>query len=362
MKIASELIKKDIEVYFITDERFFNYKTLFEGKEFFNSPKFKIISTPVQSFSQSKSIFHFVHKLICSFVKVAFSFCKIKPNVVVGFGGYASFIPLLIAVLSFKKIIIHEQNIVLGKVNKIFAKFAKTILLSFPETSQIPKKLYKKIKNKILISGYPTFVTDVYNSNQRKALHDLATKQEIVILITGGSQGANFFSIKIVNAIKSIALSFPLKTFTVYHQVRSQDIEKTLYLYSKANIPNININIQPIFNNISEILYKTDIAIIRGGAGSIIENALLKVFSIIIPLPNSADNHQLQNAKTLATNNAAVMLEEKNYKTAKLAFIISKTLQDATFYFPIINAASNTFNTNASDIFVNVILYNDLKF
>ena len=361
MKIASDLINQDKIVYFITDKRFDNYRVLFKDKKFFSSSNFHVITTPITSFSQSRSIMQFLKNCFLTLLKVIILFCKIKPKIVIGFGSYVSFIPLLVSMITFRIIIIHEQNVVLGRVNRIFARFAKSILLSFPDASFIPPKIYSKIKNKIIISGYPSFVISDEEGGQRKIIHDLSAKEEIIILITGGGQGAKFFADNVPYAISSIARSYPEKTFTVYHQVRQDDIKNTLTIYHSQNIKNVNINIKPIFDNIREILQSADIAIIRGGAGSIIEVASLKVFSIIIPLPNSVDNHQLKNARMLASNNAAIMCEQQNYTNEKLSMFISKILQDSFFYFPVIHKASSIFKSDASQIFTNVILYNDLE-
>lgn len=361
MKIASDLIKQGKEVYFITDTRFNDYRLLFQDKDFFSSNNFNIIVTPITSFARSSSLVQFLKNCLLTFIKVITLFWKVKPKIVIGFGSYVSFIPLLVSVLTFRIILIHEQNLILGRVNKIFARFAKSILLSFPDASFIPPKIYSKIKNKIIVSGYPSFAILDEETSKRKVIHDLSTKEEIVILITGGGQGAQFFSSNVPYAILSIAKSYPDKKFTIYHQVRQGDIMKTLDIYQSQNIKNINVNIKPIFENIGEILQNADIAIIRGGAGSIIEVASLKVFSIIIPLPNSADNHQLKNARMLASNNAAIMCEQQHYTNEKLSMFISKILQDSFFYFPVIHKASSLFKNDASKIFANVILYNDLE-
>ena len=361
MKIASDLVEQGKTVYFITDKRFNSYKNLFDKKDFFTSKNFKVVETPITSFKGFGGIFSFLKNSILTLLQVIFIFIKIKPKIVIGFGSYVSFFPLLIGALSFRSIILHEQNVIFGKVNKMFVRVAKTILLSFPDASHISKKLYSKISHKVIISGYPSFTAPNVDANYRKAIHDLTTKREIIILITGGSQGASFFAHKIPPAIVSVAKSFPEKTFTVYHQVRKNEIEQVLNYYTLQNVKNINLNIKPIFDNIPEILKEADIAIIRGGAGSIIETATAKVFSIIIPLTHSAGNHQVKNAMMLASNNGAVMLEEKNYTPEKLSMIFARILKDSFFYFPIINTASDLFKNDASQVFANVILYNDLE-
>ncbi len=360
MKIASELISQGKSVCFITDGRFTQYAKLFNQKGFYTSPDFKIVITPITPF-KLKSFFSFIKNFILTFFQVIFTFIKVRPKIVIGFGSYVSFFPLLVALLSFRTIIIHEQNVIFGKVNLIFARFASSILLSFPDVSSIPKKLYKKIKNRIIISGLPSFVENQEDIIYRKVIFDLSTKNEIVILITGGGQGSNFFATNIPPAIISIAKTYSKKIFKIYHQVRADDIESVNSVYQKSGLLNLTIIIKPLFDNIPEILKEADIAIIRGGAGSIIETASAKVFSIIIPMPNSTGDHQVKNAHMLASNNGAVMFEQQNCTSERLAMVIARVLNDNLFYFPIINTASEIFKNNASQVFTNIILYSDFK-
>ena len=363
MKIASDLVKKGRKVFFITDRRFAQYEKLFAKRSFFSSPNLKIIITPVSSFSGSNSVFYFLKNCIVTFFKTCFVFLKARPKIVIGFGSYASFFPLLVALLTFRVIIIHEQNVVFGKVNKFFSKFAKSILLSFPDLSYFSRKEYKMLKNKSIISGLPSFLPEkrLDRAFSSKVIYDLSTKSEIVILITGGGQAASFFSTQVPPAISMLAKSYPEKKFIIYHQVKQGEIEATLKLYASVEAKNIILTIKPLFENIPEILNKADFAIIRGGAGSIIETAISKVFPIIVPLPNSSLGHQVKNASFLSNNNAAMMLPQADCTPEKLFMILSRALNDGLFYFPVVNAASNLFRTDASQIFGNVILYNDLQ-
>jgi UDP-N-acetylglucosamine--N-acetylmuramyl-(pentapeptide) pyrophosphoryl-undecaprenol N-acetylglucosamine transferase len=362
MKIASNLISEGRTVYFITDKRFKKYETLFLNKRFFFSPNFKIIITPIAPFSHSHSLLQFTKNLLLTIFKVFLTFLKARPKIIIGFGSYVSFIPLMIGLLTFRKIIIHEQNVILGKVNNFFAPLSNSVLLSFPDTAYIPKKLYKRIKTKLVTSGFPSFLPEgVWKRSHGKVIYDLATKEEITIMITGGGQGASFFSDVVPPAIIFLAKSFPYKTFKIYHQVRKGEIEKVLAIYQNSKISNIILDIKPIFPDIPSILLKADIAIIRGGAGSIIEVALSKVFPIIIPMPESSNNHQLKNAMVLINNNAGVMFNQADCTPQKIAMVLSRTINDILFYFPIVNNAFEIFKINPNQVFSNVILYNDLE-
>lgn len=361
LAVAEDLIKNGRKVIFITDKKFKNFEDFFKNKKFFSSKNFIVLEVPIVSPS-SASIFSFGFFALLTFIKSIKVIIKYRVKVVVGFGSYASAFTLLAAVFCFRKIILHEQNVIFGKVNKFFLRFAGSVLLSFPDLSLISRKEYKIIEEKYIISGLPSFVSEekYKRPSSSKVIYDVTTKAEIHILITGGSAGATFFSEQIPPAIILLAKSFPNKTFVVYHQVRKHEIENVLKLYGKSGLKNIVLHIKPFFDNMQDLLSKADFAIIRGGAGSIIETALSKVFAIIIPMPNSSGGHQLKNAGVLSKNNAGVMLLQKDYTPEKLFLIFVKAINEGLFYFPVINTAYDLFKTDAVKSFLSVILYNEL--
>lgn len=129
--------------------------------------------------------------LIYSCVSVLYRMKKIKPKLVIGFGGYSSFPTLLAAKILFIPIILHEQNIILGRVNRLFSKNAKLIATSFPETKFVSK-------SKFIFTG------NFINIKKRNYPRN---KKIINILIIAGSQGANFFD----EIISSIICSLPIE-------------------------------------------------------------------------------------------------------------------------------------------------------
>lgn len=363
MRVASDLIKTGKRVVFITDRRFDRYKSLFCKYRFFSSSNLSIITIPIRSFSSSPTVLTFLVDISVSFVKCLLFILRENPKIFIGFGGYVSFVPLLSALLTFKNIVIHEQNAVFGKVNKIFAKHASSVLFSFPDFSYIPKKQFKEIESKLIISGLPNFLDeDSGGKSSHKIIHDIGVKEEIVILITGGGQGATFFSFNIPPAIILLAKSHPSIKFKVFHQVRESETKAATEMYKRAELSNLNVVIEPLFKDIPTLLLIADFAIIRGGAASIVETANSRVFPIVIPMPNSMGGHQVKNAKILAKNNAGVMISQNEYTPEKLAFVINKAISDGLFYFPIINSASELFKKNSTDVFLNLVLYNDLDF
>ena len=363
MRVASDLIKTGRKVVLITDRRFDRYKGLFFKYRFFSSANLRIITIPIRSFNSSPTILTFMLDIIVSFAKCLLFILKENPKIFIGFGGYVSVVPLLSALLTFKNIVIHEQNAIFGKANRIFAKHASSILFSFPEFSYIPKKQYKEIQNKLIISGLPNFLDEESGGKSSyKIIHDIGVKEAIVILITGGGQGATFFSFNIPPAMILLAKSHPSIKFKIFHQVRENEMQVAREMYESAGITNLIVIMESLFKDVPSLLMIADFAIIRGGASSIVETANSRVFPIVIPMPNSSGGHQVKNAKILAKNNAGVMISQNEYTPEKLALVINRAISDGLFYFPVINSASELFKKNSTDVFLNLVLYNDLDF
>lgn len=359
--VAKNLVEQGKKVIFLSDRRIKNVLPILKEKDFFNNINFTLVELPVIPF-HSEAAFKFFFLSILTFFKSLFLIFKHRPQIILGFGSYATAFPLLASVVTCRKIILHEQNVIFGKVNKFFLRFANAVLLSFPDTSFFTQKEYKLIKDKYIISGLPNFLNSPTYDRPfiNKIIYDLAYKTEIVIVITGGSAGATFFSENIPLGLVMLAKAFPLKNFIIYQQAKKHDIDKALTLYAEGALSNIKVHIKDCFENMPELLSIADFSIIRGGAGSIIESSLSKVFSIIIPMPASSNNHQFKNATVLSKNNAGVTFNQKDYTPEKLFLILSKAINEGLFYFPVINTAYDLFKSDALKTFYNVILYNEL--
>ncbi len=277
--LAEELEKRNYKVIFATDERGLKYL----GK-YGNSA----IVQKTDTSSRARLYLDLVKNIFKSFFKLF----RLKPKIVIGFGGYPS-VPFVAAFqLRLGLTIIHEQNAVIGKANDLLSKMAYKIVTSFPKTIGIP---IIRIENYI---GNPTRFEKQYDSVKAPS-NDVFT-----ILIFGGSQGASIFSEKILDAICKLSEYEEIK---VYHQGRKEDIAKIKSAYDKFNIENTTSD---FFANIDELYKKSDLVISRSGASTIFEIIGFKKPSILIPYKNSINGDQEENAKFLEENNAAIVLRE----------------------------------------------------
>jgi len=248
-----------------------------------------------------------IYQLLSACAKAIILFLKLKPSVVVGFGGYPSFPALLAASFLKVPIIIHEQNCFLGKSNRIFAKNAQHIALSYKETNNISKEL----EDKIIYTG------DII----RKSIRDLPQKEsfdsEIFnLFIVGGSQGALIFSNLIPKTIEILKQLNPNLQIKITQQVSEPNKAELAKKYSSFGIKS---ELQSFFHNINDIYKATDLVIARSGASTIAELTTIGLPAIFIPLPHAMEDHQTFNAMALVNEDASWCYDQKDVTPEILA-------------------------------------------
>lgn len=241
---------------------------------------------------------------------------KLKPALLIGFGGYASVPATLAAEILHIPVILHEQNALLGKANRLLAKKAQLIATSFDPTGMIPsgivtKKIGMPVRSSILKKVGTPYIPH---------------KKEFHLLIMGGSQGAKVFAKVIPEALN--LLPKELKSQIVLHQqVRAENMEKVKELYKDSLFKSIELS--PFFENIQELLSMAHLIISRSGSSSLAEFAALGRPSLLIPLPTSADNHQVENARVFTQKGAGWLIIEKDFTAEKLATRLTELMQNS---------------------------------
>lgn len=271
-----------------------------------------------------------------------------RPKYVIGFGGYATFPTLIAAIITKRTIILHEQNAHLGKVNRIFAKFADKIALTFAKTSAITDE----IAPKCVITGNPIRpeiaklheidyklpdfdkkppkrdkmgYNDIILASEFDDFQKFEEEREFFnILILGGSGGAQIFSEIMPKAIFN--LSDELKNnITITQQCRESSLNSTFIQYEQFNL---SIEIESFFHDIDEKINAAHLIIARSGSSSLAEFSAAKKPMILIPYPFAADNHQEKNAQIAADNDCAILIKESELNINKFTQILTNLLQN----------------------------------
>ena len=299
ISLVEELIKQKKEVIFLFDHRV--KEIVLQNKKLLKN---KFVEFYILNISKNfKNIF----SSALSFFKVFLLLIKERPNIVLGFGGYTSFTTLLSAKILFKPIILHEQNIVIGFVNKLFLPIARKIILGWGDERNFNSPTNEKyffirnpVRKKVL--------------NLIKKFKFEFTKDKIILLVIGGSQGAIILGNIIPEAISLIPKNIR-KNLYIYHQCSKQNIMEIKKKYISMNL---KATCKTFFKNLPEIMYKSDLVVSRAGASSLSEITALGKPAILVPYKFAKNNHQIENAKWFKAKGAGDVLREEELSRESL--------------------------------------------
>ena len=254
---------------------------------------------------------------------------KFKPDIVIGTGGYICGATITAAHNLGIPTLLHESNAFPGRAVKMLAKNTDTILISFKEA----KERIKNAKN-IVYTGTPVKITKKnYDINEKMKIIKNAglNGTKPIVLVFGGSQGAQ----KINEAIIGILKNNLNKNYQIMWATgpKQYDIIKQMLQHENININNIdNTKIVPYIYNMEEIMNVSNLIVSRSGAMTITEISNLGKPSILVPLPNVSNNHQLYNAKVLEDIGAAKIilndeLNEKNLNSHIEGIVLDKNVE-----------------------------------
>ena len=254
-----------------------------------------------------------------------------KPDVVFCKGGYASLPVAIAAWIWRKKIIVHESDSIIGLANRQAANFAKIVATGFP-VENYPEKL----RAKMVFTGNPVRSEFLSLKNEAKQSILGLDKKIPTILVTGGSQGARAINNAVFETLGKI-----LNKYQLIHQVGSLD-----YSVAKNKLETLpeklknNYQIFEFSSDMPRLMHFADVVVARAGANTFAELAVFGKPSILIPLPNSAADHQRCNAKALEEEGAVVFLDQNDLDGSSMLGQIKKVLTDKKL--------SNDLSTNIS--------------
>lgn len=234
---------------------------------------------------------------------------KVKPSVVVGFGGYPTFPPLVAAKLRRIPTLLHEQNAVLGRANRMLAKRVTGIATSFENVKYLDGDLLARSR----FTGNPVRAVAV---DAAGAPYDAPTPVgPFNLLIFGGSQGARFFSDAVPPALAALAPELRAR-LNVTQQAREEDIARVSDAYAQSGI---RAEVAAFFKDLPRRIAATHLVIGRAGASTVAELTVIGRPALLVPLPHALDNDQLNNARRLAESGGGWCIEQKDLSKTRLA-------------------------------------------
>ncbi len=252
---------------------------------------------------------------------------RLKPAAVVGFGGYPSVAPVIAArlVSPRPRVVLHEQNAVLGRANKALCRFADALALSFPVTTRVPAGI------EAVCVGNPVRPAIAAQSGGSVD----PPYEGFNLLVLGGSLGARVFSTLIPEAISHLPEPHRAR-LRLTQQVRAEDLATVRGLYAEMGLA---AELQPFFADVASLLVQSHLVIARAGASTVAELAAIGRPAILVPLPGAIDDHQRANARALAEAGGAWMMDQSSLFAADLADFIARLMAEPETLGPVGQAA-----------------------
>ncbi|MDB5681909.1 MAG: UDP-N-acetylglucosamine--N-acetylmuramyl-(pentapeptide) pyrophosphoryl-undecaprenol, partial [Sphingomonas bacterium] len=300
--LAEELKRRGHRVDLVSDERGVRFPGLFEGVETHVLPAGRMQGGPVGWYRAGRAMW-------AGRAQAIELYEKLKPAAVIGFGGYPA-LPALLAAFNHKiPTAVHEQNAVLGRVNRLVAGRVDAIATSYGKV----ERLAEKHRGKVTLTGNP--VRDEVLALRDKPYPMLEEDSIFRVLVTGGSQGASILSSVVPDGLAMLPVNFR-RRLQVTHQARVEDIDRARAKYAELSIA---ADLATYLPDLPEHLAWAHLVIARAGASTIAELTAAGRPAILVPLPTATDDHQTDNAREVAEAGGARVIAQKQFTPVELA-------------------------------------------
>lgn len=299
--VATELVHQGYKVVFVTDNA---------GKRLDSLPaSVQVMSLPLARRRNTiKGMVKFAWGLASSLYHSWRGLKAMRPSAVIGFGGYPSFPPLLAALHLKIPTIIHEQNAVMGQVNRCLSPKTTAVATSFEQTQAVPNTVLP------VTTGNPVRSDFQMLANVSYAVP--GNLEPIKILITGGSQGASIFSKVMPESFARLSKELK-ERLVVTHQCPEKDIKGLRLAYASAGLTDVKVT--SFIPTMAEEMITAHLVIARSGASTLGEIAMLGRPAILVPFQYAKDNHQYYNAQVFNKVGAGWLVEEPHFTASHVA-------------------------------------------
>ena len=234
---------------------------------------------------------------------------RIKPDVVLGMGGYVTFPGGMMAALLGRPLVVHEQNSVAGLANRVLAGVADKVVTGFPNVLAKGEWAGNPVRAEIAALSAPETRFEGRSGPLR-------------LLVVGGSLGAKVLNDTVPAALALIAEgSRPVVT----HQAGAKQIEALRDNYARAGVEG---ELLAFIDNMAERYAEADVVLCRAGALTVAELAVAGAASILVPLPHAVDDHQTGNARFLADRGGAILLPQPQFSAERLAELLGSLTRE----------------------------------
>jgi UDP-N-acetylglucosamine--N-acetylmuramyl-(pentapeptide) pyrophosphoryl-undecaprenol N-acetylglucosamine transferase len=253
---------------------------------------------------------------------------RFRPDVMIGVGGYASGPAMLAAAVRRVPTLAFEPNVVPGFANRMVAPWVSAAAVHFEES----RKYFRNCR----VTGVPVRAEFFVLPRRDPAAPP-------TLLVFGGSQGARAINLAMTGAMATLRDRFA--RVELLHQTGERDYDTTVAAYEKLGVP---VEVYKFMDDMPAMFARADLIVSRAGASTVAEIAAAGKPSLFVPFPKAADDHQRRNAEAMQRGGAAVMLEERDLSSARLADTVASLLSNPARLEAMSVAATGMAHPNAT--------------
>jgi UDP-N-acetylglucosamine--N-acetylmuramyl-(pentapeptide) pyrophosphoryl-undecaprenol N-acetylglucosamine transferase len=280
-------------------------------------------------------------KLVNSLLQALRVINSIKPDVVLGMGGYASAPGGLAAWLMRKPLIVHEQNAAAGLTNRLLARIATKVCCAFPNA----------FKDNVTVEVVGNPLRASIGEKVEKISKDDA-KISHNILVVGGSLGAQVLNqiapisfAQLVKKANSVNAPLPFK---LCHQTGKGKQNEVIEAYNQPDLANDQVSVTEFIDDIASAYQWADIVICRAGALTVSELAMAATPAIFVPLPHAVDDHQVKNAQYLVSRGGAILVKQNDLTSDGLTKLLGELFSEPQILKDMAQSAFAAADINAT--------------
>ncbi len=336
--LACEIRARGYSVHLVTDSR----AERFAGK--FPADEIHIVQSATFASKNPVAIARTLYALWSGYRAAKQLTRRLKPQVVVGFGGYPTVPPVLAAASLDVPTLIHEQNAVMGRANKALAAKVKAIAGGF-----LPEGRGSDHAAKIVVTGNP--VRPAVLDAARVPYAPSQAGEPFNLVVFGGSQGAQFFSQSLPNAICMMEEGLRSR-LRVTQQARPDDADGVVASYAKLGVP---AEVAPFFTDMADRIARAHLVICRSGASTVSELAVIGRPSVLVPYPYALDHDQAANAAALKAQGGAQVIAQAKLSHERLKELLEDSMKDAPGLAAMAAAAKLSGKPGATRLLANLV-------
>lgn len=311
--LARTLLGRGYRVALLTDRRGHGF-----GPELSEVETYRLAASAVLGTSPWRKVVALL-QLVYGVLQARRLLKRLGAKAVVGFGGYASVPAVWAGAARGLKVVLHEQNAVVGRANRLLARKAGAIATSFPAV----QGLSPRDQGKCVLTGNP--VRAAIAEVGRRPYAVPGPRDRLTLLVTGGSQGARVFNELVPDAVCRLPGELRAR-MRVIQQVRGTDLSEVQKTYDAYGVEAV---LQPFFDDIPQRLAAATLVLCRAGASTVTELAAAGRPALLVPYPFAADDHQRVNGEAFAAAGGGWVLPQSTLDAERLAARLNELLNDS---------------------------------